>query len=284
MSRNGKIARLPHSIREDLNLRLENNEEGQPLLDWLNALPQTREVLDKQFNGVPISKQNLSEWRQGGYREWVIRNDLCSRVGLLSENSQWIEGQVEAALLPEKLATVLAAQYAKALVDWDGQPDEKIEAKLRVLRIFCRDIALLQRTLHRATDQKNEYYQKIEDDEKKEFKEMKGEALAPVKALLQEVVLASEAPNHEGIRRIAALIAAIDNDQPLPKFDDMPLKGQTRSHRVKPRQTNKPEVKPVKPAKGPSSPASDAPPASSDSRETTHPLPPPSETAKEEKS
>jgi hypothetical protein len=240
MSRNGKIARLPHNIREDLNLRLENNEEGQPLLDWLNALPQTREVLDKSFNGVPISKQNLSEWRQGGYREWVIRNDLSSHVNLLAENTHWIEMEVDAPVLAGKLATVLAAQYAKVLVDWDGEPDEKIEAKLRVLRIFCRDIALLQRTMHRATNQKNEFYQKADDDEKKEIQEMKDKAKAPLVALLQETALASEAPNNEGLRRIAAFIAAIDNDQPIPKFDDAPLKSQTKSHRVKPRQTNKP--------------------------------------------
>jgi hypothetical protein len=50
--RNGKIARLPRSIRDELNNRLEDSEESPELLDWLNALPDVREVLRKQFAGV----------------------------------------------------------------------------------------------------------------------------------------------------------------------------------------------------------------------------------------
>jgi len=210
--------------------------------------------LDKLFNGIPISKQNLSEWRQGGYREWVIRNDLCRNVHELSAGAQEIEAEVDAPLIAGNLATVLAAQYAKVLTDWDGEPDAQIEAKLHILRIFCRDIALLQRTMHRATAQKNEFYQKIEDDEKKEFKQMKDQALAPLMALLQEKMYAGMAGKSEGLRRIGAVIAAIDNDQPLPKFDDMSPQSQTKSHPVKPSQTGKAKVKPVKPVKPTASP------------------------------
>jgi hypothetical protein len=200
--------------------------------------------LDKLFNGIPIRKQNLSEWRQGGYREWVIRNDLCRNVHELSAGAQEIEADVDAPLIAGNLATVLAAQYAKVLTDWDGEPDAKIEAKLHILRIFCRDIALLQRTMHRATVQKNEFYQKLEDDEKKEFKEMKDRALAPIMALLQEKMYAGMVGKSEGLRRIGAVLAAIDNDQPIPKFDDTSPQSRTGSRRVKP-------VKPVKPAASP---------------------------------
>jgi hypothetical protein len=91
--------------------------------------------------------------------------------------------------------------------------------------------------MHRATAQKNEFYQKIEDDEKKEFKQMKDQALAPLMALLQEKMYAGMAGKSEGLRRIGAVIAAIDNDQPLPKFDDMSPQSQTGSHPVKPSQT-----------------------------------------------
>lgn len=278
MTRNGKIARLPNNIREQLNVRLENNEEGQPLLDWLNSLPETREVLDEQFNGVPVSKQNLSEWRQGGYREWVVRSDLCWKVSQLSEGADEIEIEVEAPMLAGKLATVLAAQYAKVLTDWDGEPDAKIEAKLHILRIFCRDIALLQRTMHRATNQKDEYFQKMDDEMKTEIKEMKDQAMAPIKAILKENAYCSMAGKNEGLRRMAALMAAIEYDQPLPKFDDMPGRGQTKSHPVKPSQTNEAGVKPAKPAKptgGSSSAASDAAPPSADSGKNNNTSPQP---------
>ena len=69
-TRTGKIARLPHSLREDLNLRLQNGEQGAKLVEWLNALPEVQRVLDEKFEGRPINEQNLTEWKQGGYEDW----------------------------------------------------------------------------------------------------------------------------------------------------------------------------------------------------------------------
>src|SRR5215471_20209567 len=80
--RNGKIARLPHQIREQLNQRLQDGESSETLLPWLNSLPKTQTVLAKHFGGRPIQKQNLSEWRQGGFREWQTR---CQAANLLHE-------------------------------------------------------------------------------------------------------------------------------------------------------------------------------------------------------
>jgi len=73
MSRNGKIATLPRAVREQINVRLDDGEEADPLLDWLNQLPEVQKLMKENFAGVPISKQNLSEWRQGGFREFRSR-------------------------------------------------------------------------------------------------------------------------------------------------------------------------------------------------------------------
>ena len=35
LNRNGKIARLPKHLREELNRRLDHGERGQALLHWL---------------------------------------------------------------------------------------------------------------------------------------------------------------------------------------------------------------------------------------------------------
>jgi hypothetical protein len=45
MTRNGKIARLPAAIREELNQRLLEGEQGKPLVAWLNGLPKVKESL-----------------------------------------------------------------------------------------------------------------------------------------------------------------------------------------------------------------------------------------------
>jgi len=70
MSRNGKIARLPAAIREELNQRLLDGEKGKLLVEWLNSLPQVQSVLKAKFQAIPISEHNLSQWKTGGYTAW----------------------------------------------------------------------------------------------------------------------------------------------------------------------------------------------------------------------
>ena|SRR5437899_1555817 len=70
MTRTGKIARLPLGIRQELNRRLQDGKVGKKLVVWLNSLPQARAVLNKEFGGRPINKENLSAWKLGGYVDW----------------------------------------------------------------------------------------------------------------------------------------------------------------------------------------------------------------------
>lgn len=70
MKRNGKIAQLPESIRSGLNIYLYLNHSGTKILNWLNKLPEVKAIIDRCFGGRLINRQNLSEWRNGGYKEW----------------------------------------------------------------------------------------------------------------------------------------------------------------------------------------------------------------------
>jgi hypothetical protein len=72
MTRTGKIARLPREIREQLNRRLQDGEPGKKLVEWLNSLPEVKAALNTQFGGRRVSEQNLSEWKAGGYRDWLV--------------------------------------------------------------------------------------------------------------------------------------------------------------------------------------------------------------------
>ena len=77
---NGKIGRLPHDIREQLNHRLDDGEPGGSLVEWLNALPEVLAALNSQkFGGCRISEQNLSKWRA----QAVFRTGKNSRRGVL---------------------------------------------------------------------------------------------------------------------------------------------------------------------------------------------------------
>src|SRR6266404_7582993 len=69
----GKIARLPHNLREQLNLKLHDGLPAKSILPWLNSLPEVKAILAADFDHRPISKQNLSEWKQGGFRDWLLQ-------------------------------------------------------------------------------------------------------------------------------------------------------------------------------------------------------------------
>ena len=49
MTRNGKIARLPRAIRDELNRRLDDGEPGVQLVNWLNGVPEVRDILRNEF-------------------------------------------------------------------------------------------------------------------------------------------------------------------------------------------------------------------------------------------
>ena len=86
MIRNGKIARLPHPIREQINHRLHNAHPHAQILAWLNALPEVRSVLDDHFDGQPVSEMNLSRWRNGGFQEWLARRGNLDTARLNMKN------------------------------------------------------------------------------------------------------------------------------------------------------------------------------------------------------
>lgn len=110
---NGKIARLPKAIREQLNQRLADGEPCGSLLGWLHSLPEVIEVLVRDFGARAILKQNLSEWRQGGFREWEARQERLAQLRLLSDEAD----DVEAASphLPDRMAALLAGRFASLI-------------------------------------------------------------------------------------------------------------------------------------------------------------------------
>src|SRR5271165_2481110 len=124
MNRKGKIAHLPRAIRDELNRRLDDGEAGDPLLAWLNALPGVQTLLAARFAGVAISKQNLSEWRTGGFLEWRTRREILADARGLADDASEFESAA-AGRLSDNLATVLGARYAIAIRRWDGEPTEE---------------------------------------------------------------------------------------------------------------------------------------------------------------
>jgi hypothetical protein len=93
VTRISKIARLPHSIREQLNLKLHDGLPGKTILPWLNGLPEVKTILAADFDSRPITKQNLSEWKQGGHRDWLLQYQAAHFLQFIPPSSSSIPSQ-----------------------------------------------------------------------------------------------------------------------------------------------------------------------------------------------
>ena len=142
--RTGKIARLPDSIRQQLNSRLLDAESGPALLDWLNSLPEVQTVLAAEFEGRAINPTNLSEWRNGGYRDWQVRHDALNFLGSLRDHDA-LGHEALPQLDPEQLAHWVILQFAAATQALESDPASP-NSRWSRLHELCADVARLRRT------------------------------------------------------------------------------------------------------------------------------------------
>lgn len=142
MTRNGKIARLPKEIRDELNRRIEDGEPGVRLLEWLNELPEVKAVLARDFEGQPVSDANLSHWKNGGFVDWQARQQAESMM------ERWQLEEPDGAgsgKVAESLKERLMVHYAAALEDALGESDEKPSKRVERLGQSLRDVVQVRR-------------------------------------------------------------------------------------------------------------------------------------------
>jgi hypothetical protein len=113
LSRNGKIGRLSKAVRDELNRRLQNGEGGGELLKWLNSHPEVKAVIAAEFGGKPIGKQNLSEWRNGGYKQYLQQQEVLEMARQLSADAGELQ-PAGAQPLTDHIAVWLTARYLLA--------------------------------------------------------------------------------------------------------------------------------------------------------------------------
>ena len=142
MQRTGKIARLPREIRQTLNLRLREGDNGNILVAWLNSLPEVQAILAAQFAGAKIREQNLSEWRKGGYRDWEQRERAIEVAVSLGKAEAQRAAEAGGATLGESLSFCLAREYAVATREIAESGDAE---KWVLLKAMCADLARLRR-------------------------------------------------------------------------------------------------------------------------------------------
>ncbi len=147
MTRNGKIARLPCSIRDLLNGRLRDGESGKGLVEWLNGLPKVQEVLAEEFGGRPISEQNLSEWKQGGFEDWLRHQEACAWVRTLVDESTDLEEEAGDVSVADWLSAPVAVALGRWIQEVAAGAQNNPEQRKGLLAI-ARELAELRRSDH----------------------------------------------------------------------------------------------------------------------------------------
>ncbi len=141
-ARNGKIARLPHAIRTELNQRLRDGEKGTEILAWLNGLPEVRKVMGDHFAGAEVLEINLSRWRQGGYNDWLTEEQTGEAVAAISSQGAALKG-ASVASLTENIAQVMVARLAMELHRLQSVEDD--EARFKCFRDLIWGFIFLRR-------------------------------------------------------------------------------------------------------------------------------------------
>ncbi|MGD0816090.1 MAG: hypothetical protein ABSA83_21060, partial [Verrucomicrobiota bacterium] len=219
---NGKIAHLPRSIRDLLNERLDRSQPASQILPWLNGLEEVQEIIKEEFDGVPISEQNLSQWRQGGFQEWLVRRELCLEAGDVTELAEGMQEETGQGVLADDVAVILAARFGTLLAKWDGEVDAKFEAKSRALNRICRSVVQLQHGMHRARREAFEYARRCEEQEKAETKEMRQQMVQPFMDAAKVSSLAYTYGGGKLGRKIAAYVLAVQRGDVNAKLDVLP--------------------------------------------------------------
>lgn len=260
MTRNGKIARLPRATREELNRRLDDGQMAATILRWLNKDMVVQDILLRQFSGAPVSKQNLSEWRQGGHQDWLRHRQTCELVRQMKEQADNLEEETGGEAVSDQLATVLAAELArtaKELMKETTDPAERWERLQELLGQLTRlrredHQAMRLREAKRQQDIKEER-QEVEDSKLKK-KEEKKKLLAPLLAVMRQKALTGMFGGGKAGEGIARYFTAVEYDLPFEQEDlaaeleqsEMPGAAEAAKASKEPPEGG--ESKPVKPS------------------------------------
>ncbi|HSY42931.1 MAG TPA: hypothetical protein VK811_03410, partial [Candidatus Acidoferrum sp.] len=163
-NRNGKIARLPRALRDRINLALYNRYPAKDLAHALNQMPEVKAVLAQYFDGKPLRPQNISEWKQGGYRDWLHHRQILEQQSELTANAKDLSDTANG--LPESLFGMLTLNYAHLMMNRDKETPEEFEKKRKELSLVSQDISRIHRC-HINTRRVEVQEARLERDEEK---------------------------------------------------------------------------------------------------------------------
>lgn len=202
-TRTGKIARLPLAIREELNRRLLENETAKKICAWVNALPEAIAVCD-EFGEQPIDDKNISDWRKGGYADWLARMERIEHTQELARFAAKLAAANKSSI-SEGAAAIASGRILELLeaVEEDLKPEDLAELINGVTALRAEDTKHGRLELGRAR-----------------LKQL-DEQLALEKAKFQRQTCELFMKWHEDRRAIAAVNGTGDNTEKIEKLGQL---------------------------------------------------------------
>jgi hypothetical protein len=145
-SRTGKIGRLPRAIRQQLNERLADGESAKTLVSWLNGCEVVQERLAEYYDSRPITEQNLSDWKQGGFQDWLWHQQARSMARDFLLQAEELSDEVGESTLAERTTEVVALallQLFEAALKTESGPQQR-----QALLEIARELGRLRRGEH----------------------------------------------------------------------------------------------------------------------------------------
>lgn len=117
-----KIGRLPFDVRNRICEMLESGATAAQVCGWANRTEAFRR-LARETGCAPLSAQNVTDWRAGGYARWLEERRRTERLRAVAESSYHI-----AAAAGGDPAAVGARILAGRLVDMLDRIDDDASA------------------------------------------------------------------------------------------------------------------------------------------------------------
>jgi hypothetical protein len=165
MARQGKIARLPHRLREQVNRRLLDGEISRTILKWLNAQDDAVEVWESLFEGAAANPQNLSEWRTGGYKEWIQRRQKSENLKTLASYASDLAKA--GGSISDGAAAIAAGHVLEALEN--AATDEDVDLSTMVKAVTALQKADLAKRNFKLNQRKESNREKVIELSKDKF-------------------------------------------------------------------------------------------------------------------
>ncbi len=164
-ARNGKVARLPHEIRQIVNTMLN---DGHPYPAIVRRLAEL---------GYPaLTVHNIGRWRRGGYEDWLDAQDELDLEKIRAQTfSETVKEFQDGSDLENASETVLALHLFRVLQDLDynktGDPlGDRLNKFLRLQRAATRQTAERTRrerlNFHKETKETGFLHQLLADPKK----------------------------------------------------------------------------------------------------------------------